>query len=67
MRTTLKCEYLVGLGFQSYTYSLGILGVMKDIALLRNVCGAVQDAAEEEGLEERQRRLEGGEQGVAAR
>ena len=38
MRTTLKCEYLVGLGFQSYTYSLGVVVVvMEDIALLRNV------------------------------
>ena len=40
MGTTLKCEYLVGLGFQSYTYSLGVVVVvvvMEDIALLRNV------------------------------
>ena len=40
MGTTLKCEHLVGLGFQSYTYSLGGVGVvvaMEDVALLRNV------------------------------
>ena len=36
MGTTLKCEYFLGLGFQSYTYSLGV--VVEDIALLRTRC-----------------------------
>ena len=48
MGTTLKCEYPLGVGFQSYTYSLGVT-VMEDISIPRRECEDAQDAGGETG------------------
>ena len=45
--TLIKCEYLLGVGFQSYTSSLGVT-IMEEIAiLLRRECEDAQDAGGE--------------------